>query len=115
MIVLGKKMGGTGFASVPRRRNSRKRVFRGLEALVALLTVLSLAPAAFSQDDDVIEDDAVDRPVMMPAQIIVRQPQFNPAQIDQWVFNRWGARMRRKLGWRQTSNCGSTTYAVPVR
>ena len=33
-------MGGTGFASVPRRRNSRKRVFRGLEALVALLTVL---------------------------------------------------------------------------
>ena len=37
-----------------------------------------------------IEDDAVDRPVMMPAQIIVRQPQFNPEQIDQWVFNRWG-------------------------
>jgi hypothetical protein len=65
------------------------RVIRPLLSPVAFLIALAACPAAFGQDDDVI-DDAIEPPrAVMPA-VVVRQAQFNPEQIDQWVFSRWG-------------------------
>jgi hypothetical protein len=81
------------------------RVIRPLLSLVAFLIALAGCPAAFGQDDDVI-DDAIEPPqAVMPA-VVVRQAQFNPEQIDQWVFSRWGgaaatrARLDANLGLR---------------
>jgi hypothetical protein len=71
------------------------RTISRLLFLASLCWAMAGGSAAFGQDDDVI-DDAI-RPV--PAQprgameLRMLPPvaaQFNPEQIDQWVFNRWG-------------------------
>ena len=61
-----------------------------LFVLVVLWVVPASGPAAFGQDDDVIDDKIVPQPrVVLPAPA-VQNPQFNAAQIDQWVFSRLG-------------------------
>ena len=91
------------------------RQIRRLFLLIALFVAMSAGRAAFGQDDDLV-DDAIPPPqVMMPAQVIVRQAQFNPEQIDQWVFSRWGVRGGPGRGWRRTLSCGSMISSGPAR
>ncbi len=65
------------------------RQIRRLFLLIALFVAMFAGRAAFGQDDDLV-DDAIAPPPFQPVQVIVRQAQFNPEQVDQWVFSRWG-------------------------
>ncbi len=65
------------------------RVIQRVLVVISFLLPIAAAPAAFGQDDDVVDDAIAAPPAVMPPQMLP-QVQFNPEQIDQWVFNRWG-------------------------
>jgi hypothetical protein len=66
------------------------RMIRWPFFLIALFIAMTASRAAFGQDDDVIDDAIVPQAApLMPAQV-VRVPQFNADQVDQWIFSRWG-------------------------
>ncbi len=62
------------------------RQIRRLLFLSTLVVFACAGPAAFAQDEDLVDDAPV--PVQQ-IQVQVVQA-VNPDQIDQWVFNRWG-------------------------
>ncbi len=87
---------------------SKKRIMISLEEairrlffVVSLFCATAAGSAAFGQDDDVIDDTIAPVPARAgvraaaraEVQFVVPPPmaaQFNPEQIDQWVFNRLG-------------------------
>lgn len=93
---------------------SKKRIMISLEEairrlffVVSLFCATAAGSAAFGQDDDVIDDTIAPVPARAgvraaaraEVQFVVPPPmaaQFNPEQIDQWVFNRLGG-----AGWRE--------------
>jgi hypothetical protein len=70
---------------IPIDRNTR-----GLVCLTALLVCACFGPAAFGQDgEEIVDDGPIVPQVVMPVQV-ARAVQFNPEQVDQWIFSRWG-------------------------
>jgi hypothetical protein len=67
------------------------RKIQPLLFLIAFLMSLHASPAAFGQDDDVI-NDAIVLPPPRPVAVgqVMKVAQFNPEQVDQWIFSRWG-------------------------
>ena len=58
--------------------------------LVALLIPMGVGSMAFGQDDDVIDDAIVPPPPPVIVGQVMKVAQFNPEQVDQWIFSRWG-------------------------
>ena len=77
---------------IPIDRKSRR-----LLCLITLLVCAWGSPGAFGQDDEEIVDDrAIVPPPVMQVQV-GRVAQFNPEQVDQWIFSRWGGAASAKI------------------
>jgi hypothetical protein len=73
---------------------------RSILRLVCLATLMFCAwagPAAFGQDgEDLVDDGPIVPPAVMHVQV-ARTVQFNPEQVDQWIFSRWGGAAGAKI------------------
>ena len=95
---------------IPIDRSIRRLLFWS-----TLLCPRGASPAAFGQDgEELVDDGPIVPQVVMPVQV-ARAVQFNPEQVDQWIFSRWGGLPRRELGWKPISRFASTTSTAPVR
>jgi hypothetical protein len=73
---------------------------RSIRRLLCLTTLLFCAwacPSAFGQDgEEIVDDGPIVPPAVMPFQV-ARAVQFNPEQVDQWIFSRWGGPAGAKI------------------
>jgi hypothetical protein len=73
------------------------RKTRALLSSIALLFCAWASPSAFGQfDDDIVDDGPIVPQAVMPVQV-ARAVQFNPEQVDQWIFSRWGGAAAAKI------------------
>ena len=73
------------------------RHIRRLLCLTTLLFCAWACPAAFGQDgEEIVDDGPIVPQAVMPVQV-ARAVQFNPEQVDQWIFSRWGGPAGAKI------------------